>query len=168
MSCWIPTPGWVTAATRNVAATASEQRPRTGMRFQSKPAKTPKMIARASTLAVQHPTDRPISQGRSIVQAGQQDFGVAVVHALDAQGDIAAPEAVQLPVARKDGLDTGSAQLVAKGQSGLQILEVAHDRPVVVGRVCNVDVQRAAAPAAQPAHRGGLRPDASLAESGNS
>src|SRR3954454_7752187 len=99
MSCWIPTPGWVTAAITNVAATAREQRPRKGIRFQSKPAKTPKMIARASTLVLQHLTDREISEDRSIVHAGEQAFGVAVVQAIHPQRDVAAAEAVELPVA---------------------------------------------------------------------
>src|SRR3954463_2155769 len=112
-------PGCISAATRKVAATASEQRPRKGIRFQSKPAKTPKMIARASTLVLQHLTDREISQDRSIVHAGEQDFGVAVVRALHPQRDVAAAEAVELPVARQNRLDSGSAQLVAEGDRGL-------------------------------------------------
>src|SRR5215213_6039558 len=49
-SSWIPTPGCVTAPIRKAVETAREQRESTGIRFQSKPAKTPKMIARASTL----------------------------------------------------------------------------------------------------------------------
>ena len=43
-------PGCVIAAIRKAVETPSEQRARSGIRFQSKPAKTPKMIARANTL----------------------------------------------------------------------------------------------------------------------
>src|SRR4051794_31428912 len=140
----IPTPGCITAAIRNTVATASEQRPRTGMRIQSNPARTPKMIARASTLA---PTIGPEAGFRNpelVVQPREQHLGVAVVRALHAQRDVAAAVLIQLPVARQDGLDAGVAQLVAEGKRGLEILEVAHDGPVVVGRVVDVDVGAAA------------------------
>src|SRR5436190_13847194 len=54
-SCCKPMPGWVSAPIRNAVATAAEQRASSGIRLQSRPAKTPKMIARATTSSYDRP-----------------------------------------------------------------------------------------------------------------
>src|SRR4051794_9600486 len=130
----MPRPGCVTAAIRNTVETASEKRARTGIRFQSKPAKTPKMIARASTLAPTIGPDggfrNPLAAGSVQLHPREQRLGVAVVPTLDPERDVAALEAIELPVARQHRLHAGVAQLVAECQRRLDVLEVAHHDPV--------------------------------------
>jgi hypothetical protein len=53
---------------------------------------------------------------------------------------VAAAELVQRVVRGEHGLDAGVRELLAPGASGLQLLEVPHHVPVVIGRVADVEL----------------------------
>ena len=88
----------------------------------------------------------------------------------NAQRDVAAAEAVERPVRGDHRLDAGLLEVLPPGARGLEVVEVAHDLPVVEARIADVQLalpgtrrarpprRRAASSSGVRAARGGTRP----------
>src|SRR5690348_1589238 len=66
-------------------------------------------------------------------------LGLAPALGGDAEGDVAAAEAVYRPVRGEDGLDLGLDQGLGPGASGANVAQVPHHLPTVIAGVVDVD-----------------------------
>src|SRR4051795_4119808 len=96
---------------------------------------------------------------RLVVEVGEVPLGLAPALGGDAQGDVAAAEAVERPIGGEDGLDPGLDQGLMPGAGGAYVAEVPHHLPAVVAGVVDVD-RRLPGPGTRPPPAGDPVPQA--------